>query len=108
MTYLDPKQVNPAANTDTDLATVTTGKQVVSSTICVCNTSNTQATYRIALRPAGAALETKSYIVYDATLLGNESKFFTIGITAQSTTKITVRASTANLAFNAFFVEEAL
>jgi hypothetical protein len=58
-------QAAPAATTDTDLYTVPSATQAVVSSIVVSNRSNSQATYRIALRPAGATIENKNYIAYD-------------------------------------------
>jgi hypothetical protein len=72
------------------------------STIAVCNRGATSATYRIAVRPAGATLANEHYIAYDAPLAANDSTFITIGITLGATDVITVYASSANLSFSAF------
>lgn len=47
-------QVAPSATTATTLYTVGSGKSAVVSTIAVANRGGTSATYRIAVRPAGA------------------------------------------------------
>jgi hypothetical protein len=95
-------QSAPAATTATTLYTVPSATQAVVSTIAVCNRSSTNATFRIAVRPAGAALANDDYIVYDAALSGNDTIAFTIGVTLAATDVITVYASTANLSFNLF------
>lgn len=95
-------QSNPAATTNTDLYTVPALTNTVCSTISVCNTSATQATFRIAFRPAGAAIATKHYISYDSTVSGNDTVFISIGSTLAATDVITVYASTTTLSFSAF------
>ena len=101
-TYKVLGQVAPSATTNTTLETVPSATQAVVSTIAVCNRAGTAATYRIAVRPAGATLANEHYIAYDAPLAANDSTFITIGITLGATDVITVYASSANLSFSAF------
>jgi hypothetical protein len=101
-TYKVLGQVAPSATTATTLYTVGSGKSTVVSTIAVCNRSSTAATYRVAIRPAGATLANEHYIAYDSTLAANDSTMITIGITLATTDVITVYASTANTSFSAF------
>ena len=101
-TYKVLGQVAPSATTATTLDTVPSATQCVVSTIAVCNRAATAATYRIAVRPAGATLANEHYIAYDATIAANDSTFITIGVTLGATDVITVYASTANLSFSAF------
>lgn len=95
-------QVAPSATTATTLETVPSATQAVVSTIAVCNRGNTSATYRIAVRPAGATLADLHYIAYDTAITANNSTMITIGITLSATDVITVYASNANLSFSAF------
>lgn len=95
-------QSNPAATTATTLYTVPSGKTAVVSTLVVANLTGTAATYRIAIRVAGAALATSQYIAYDVTVGASDSSTLTLGITLAATDVITVYASTANLTFTAF------
>ena len=101
-TYKVLGQSAPSATTATALYTVPSTTQAVVSTIAVCNRAGTAATYRIAVRPAGATLANEHYIAYDAPLAANDSTFITIGITLGATDVITVYASSANLSFSAF------
>lgn len=101
-TYKVLGQVAPAATTNTTLDTVPAATQAVVSTIAVCNRAATAATYRIAIRPAGATLANEHYIAYDASITANNSTFITVGVTLAATDVITVYASTANLSFSAF------
>jgi len=95
-------QVAPSATTNTTLETVPSATQAVVSTIAVCNRAATAATYRIAVRPAGATIANEHYIAYDAAISANNSTFITIGVTLAATDVITVYASSANLSFSAF------
>lgn len=95
-------QSNPSATTATTLYTVPSLTSTVISTITVCNTAATAATFRLAVRPAGAALATVHYIAYDTTVGANDTTTLTLGITLATTDVITVYASTANLVFHAY------
>lgn len=101
-TYKVLGQVNPAATTATTLYTVPSARSTVVSTISVCNQAATAATFRVAIRPAGATLTAANYIAYDSTVAANDSTMLTIGVTLATTDVITVYASTATLSFNAF------
>jgi hypothetical protein len=97
-------QSNPAATTLTSLYTVGASTSAVGSTLCICN-QGLSTTFRVAVRPAGAAIDPKHYIVYDATIDANDTKFLTIGATLATTDVVSVYAGTANVAFNLFGTE---
>ena len=101
-TYKVLGQVNPSATTATTLYTVPSSTETVVSTIAVANQAASAATYRIAIRPAGATLSNEHYIAYDSTVGANDSTMLTIGITLAATDVITVYASTADTSFSAF------
>jgi glucose-6-phosphate dehydrogenase assembly protein OpcA len=95
-------QSNPSATTLTTLYTVPSGKEAVVSTISVANLTATAATFRIAVRVAGASIANSQYIGYDITVGASDSTLITVGITLAATDVISVYASTANLTFQAF------
>lgn len=101
-TYKVLGQVNPSATTATTLYTAPASTQVVVSTISVCNLTQGELSFRIAIRPGGAALATQHYIAYDSKVAGNDSTFITVGATLAATDVITVYASSGNLSFSAF------
>jgi hypothetical protein len=101
-TYKVLGQVAPSATTATTLDTVPSATQCVVSTIAVCNRGGTSATYRIAVRPAGATLANEHYIAYDSAITANNSTFITVGLTLAATDVITVYSSNTNLSFSAF------
>jgi hypothetical protein len=101
-TYKVLGQVNPSATTATTLYTVPASTSTVLSTITVCNQAAAAATFRVAIRPAGATLAAIHYISYDSTVAANDTTALTIGVTLATTDVITVYASTATVSFNAF------
>jgi glucose-6-phosphate dehydrogenase assembly protein OpcA len=101
-TYKVLGQSNPSATTATTLYTVPSATQAVVSTITVANQAASAATYRIAVRVAGATLAASQYIAYDVSLPANASDTLTLGITLGATDVITVYASSATMSFAAF------
>ena len=101
-TYKVLGQSNPSATTATTLYTVPASTQAVVSTIVIANLTSTAATFRIAVRVAGAALANSQYVAYDITVGASDSTALTLGVTLNATDVLTVYASTANLTFTAF------
>lgn len=95
-------QVNPSATTATTAYTVPSATQTVISTITIANLGAAPGTYRIAVRPDGATLANRHYIVYDSTVAPQDTVTLTLGITMDASDVVTVLASTANFAFNLF------
>lgn len=91
-------QSNPAATTLTTLYTVPSATSAVASSITVCNLG-VSTTYRVAVRPAGAAIANQHYLVYDASLNAGDSVFLTLGLTLSATDVVSVFAGTATVAF---------
>ena len=95
-------QVNPSATTATTLYTVPSAKSAVVSSLTICNQTATAATFRIAVRPAGATLAAVHYVAYDVTVGASDTTALTLGITLATTDVITVYASTSTLSFHAY------
>lgn len=95
-------QSNPSANTNTTLYTVPANTSAVCSTLVICNQAASAATFRVAVRPAGATLASQQYISYDSNLNANDSITLTIGMTLATTDVITVSANTTTVSFNLF------
>ena len=98
-------QSNPSATTLTTLYTVPAATSAVSSTITVCNRSVTATTFRVAVRPAGAAISGEHYIYYDVVIAGNDTFAATLGISLATTDVVSVYATLATLSFNLFGTE---
>jgi glucose-6-phosphate dehydrogenase assembly protein OpcA len=95
-------QVNPSATTATTLYTVPSAKSAVVSSLIICNQAASAATFRIAVRPAGATLAAVHYIAYDVTVGAADTTALTLGITLATTDVITVYASSTTLSFHAY------
>jgi glucose-6-phosphate dehydrogenase assembly protein OpcA len=95
-------QSAPSATTATDLYTVPAATSAVVSTIVVANRAGANATYRIAIRTAGATIANQHYLAYDVSVAGADSTSLTLGITLAATDVITIYASTADLSFSVF------
>jgi hypothetical protein len=100
-TYKVLGQAHPAAASDADLYTVPSATSTVCSTIAICNLG-ASTTYRIAVRPAGATIEDKHYVVYEAAINQFDTVMLTLGVTLAATDVVTVRAGTADVSFNLF------
>ena len=101
-TYKVLGQSNPSATTNTTLYTVPSATATVVSSISICNLASSSATYRIAVRPAGASIANQHYIAYDVTVGAADTTILTVGLTLATTDVITVYGSTANLVFHAY------
>jgi len=94
-------QVVPAATTNTTLYTCATANGAVGSTLTICN-QGLSTNVRAAVRPAGAAIDPKHYVVYDTVVNSNDTMFLTIGVALANTDVVTVYAGTANVSFNLY------
>jgi hypothetical protein len=95
-------QVETATTTNTDLYTVPSATTTVCSTLTASNKSSLTTNIRLAIRPLGASIEDKNYIIYDAFLTGNDSLFLTLGITLSATDVVTVYAGNADVSWSLF------
>lgn len=93
---------NPSATTATTLYTVPAATATVVSTVSICNQASTAGTFRVAVRPAGAALAAQHYLAYDTPIAANDTIALTLGLTLATTDVITVYASSATMSFSAF------
>ena len=89
-------------NALTTLYTVPAATSAVISTITVANRSTASATYRVAIRPAGATINDKHYIAYDVVVGANDTTALTLGITLAATDVVSVASSTGDLSFSLF------
>ena len=95
-------QLVPAAATLSDLYTVPASTSTVCSSLVVCNRSASATSFRIAVRPLGAAISDEMYLYYDLPITGNNTFIATIGISLEATTVISVYATLSTLSFSAY------
>jgi len=101
-TYKVLGQSAPAATTLTTLYTVPAATNAVVSSITVANLAATAATFRIAVRIAGASIASSQYIGYDITVGASDTTVLTMGVTMNATDVLSVYSSTATVTFSAF------
>ena len=104
-TYKVLGQSAPGATTATTLYTVPSATQAIGSSLTVANRETAQATFRLAVRPAGASLANQHYVAYYVPIGPNDSVFLTLGLSLAATDVVEVYASTANLSFGLFGTE---
>lgn len=98
-------QQEPAATTPATLYTVPSATSTIVSSISICNRATADATFRISIRPAGAAQADQHYLAFDAPIVTKDTIILTVGITLAATDVITVYSSNADTAFQAFGTE---
>ena len=95
-------QSAPSATTATDAYTVPAATQTIISSIVVAERGGSAATFRIAVRPNGAALATSHYIAYDTPVSANDVVALSLGITVDAADVVTVYASSGDVTFSLF------
>jgi hypothetical protein len=104
-TMKTPSFSAPAANTLTSLYIVPSSTQAIIPTINVCNTASAAATFRIGIRPGGAAIQAQNYLVYENSISGYESIIFNQGILLDAEDILSVYSSASTVSFTAFKME---
>lgn len=99
-------QVAPSAATLTTLYTVPASTEAVCSTLAVCN-RGASGLVRVAIRPAGASIDVKHYIVYDVPVDVNDALPLTLGVSLGAGDVVSVYASSADFSFSLFGAEQA-
>lgn len=77
------------------LYTVPSATAAVVSTIAICNTAATSATYRIAISTT-TSFVAAGYIIYGATVAANDTVFLTCGFTLDATNKYLLTSASAS------------
>lgn len=98
-------QLNPTATTLTTLYTVPGSTSTIVSQIVVTNQAAVNATFRLSVQPACAAVDPKHYIAYDMVAPANDAVIVPSGFTLATTDCVRIYASTSTMSFNIFGVE---
>lgn len=103
-------QIQGTSSTGTyaNLYSTSASATAVVSSIVVTNTGSTAGLYRLAITAVSASAPTLAsgqFLVYDATIQGNDTVALTLGITLFNSQRIYVSSSSNNICFNAFISE---
>jgi hypothetical protein len=83
------------------LYTVPSATSTVCSTLVICN-QGVSTVFRVAVRPAGAALEAKNYLIVDNTINQYDSVFLTLGVSLATSDVVSVYAGATSVSFSLF------
>lgn len=87
-------------------ASGTAGTSTIISSIVICNTSSSSATYTIAINTATATYAAGRYVVFQATIAGNDTVALTLGLVLDPTNRyLNVSSSTTSVNFSAYGAE---
>jgi hypothetical protein len=75
------------------------------STIIIANRAASAGTFRLSVRPNGAAQADQHYIAYDVPVAANDSTTLTLGITLDASDVVTAYCSSADMSVNVFGTE---
>lgn len=82
------------------------GTSTIISSVVICNTSSSSATYTIAINTASATYASGRYIVFQATIAGNDTVALTLGLILDPTNRYLNVSSSANTVnFSAYGAE---
>lgn len=95
-------QINPTANTITDLYTAPSGANTIISTISVCNQTNVSSNFDIAVVPSGDTLGAKNYINFNTPLPASDTITLTLGLTLAAGDKVRANVRTSTISVNAY------
>jgi hypothetical protein len=98
-------QINPTANTQTNVYVVPASTEAVISTVTVCNYSTSNAFYSLAVMPPGSYSSPAAnacYYVLGGIIPGVETIALTIGLTGNAGTVFTANTSHSNVSINMF------
>jgi len=101
-TYKVLGQLASVANTASTLYTVPSGNSTVCSSLTICNASGANANVSVQIAVANAASANSQYLVFNNTVISQDTLFMTLGVTLAATDVVRVDSTQANVAFQLF------
>ena len=100
-------QVQGTASTGTfaTLYTTPSSTEAVISSLVICNQSSSAITVRIGLDATEGTPGASEFLVYDASVAGNDTVALTLGITMDASKYLRVSSSANTISFSAFLSE---
>jgi len=101
-TYKVLGQINPVANTLSNVYTVPSATQAVISTITICNQSIVNASYSLAVAPDSETDNVKHYIIRGGVVPPADSIAITLGLTIDANDQIRANTNNNSISFSIF------
>tara|TARA_Y100000385_G_scaffold100313_2_gene103697 strand:+ start:19736 stop:20068 length:333 start_codon:yes stop_codon:yes gene_type:complete len=98
-------QGTAAVGTFATLYTTPGSTEAVISSLVICNQSSSAITVRIGLDATEGTPGADEFLVYDASVAGNDTVALTLGITMPASKYLRVSSSANTIAFSAFLSE---
>lgn len=97
-------QINPSANTLTNVYVTGTGTSAIVSTITIRNLNGANSSYSLVVRPNNESLDNKHYIIRGGIIPGNELISITGAVTMNAGVILAANTN-GSVTFNAYGVE---
>lgn len=104
-TYKILGQVNPTANTLSNVYVTGASASAIVSTITIHNFSDANSSYSIVVRPINEALDSKHYVIRGGIIPARELISITGAVTLNSNAILAANTNSSSISFNAYGVE---
>ena len=98
-------QVNPTANTLSNVYVTPASTEGVVNSIIIANQNTTNASFSLIVRPVSESIADKHYIVRGCVVPGSDTMTMTLSLTLQSDVILAANTNSSNLSFGAYGVE---
>lgn len=98
-------QINPTANTLTNVYVTGAAASAIVSTISIHNFSDSNSSYSIVVRPNNESLENKHYVIRGGVIPARELITITGAVTLNASAILAANTNSGNISFNAYGVE---
>lgn len=98
-------QGTAAVTTYATLYSCPSATSAIISSIAICNTSSTAATYRIGIMGSAGTPGASEWVIYDASVTGNDTVFITTGLALDAGKYLRISSSANTVAFSAHIAE---
>lgn len=98
-------QGTASVGTYTTLYNTSASSTAVISTVAITNTASTSGTYRIGIMGSAGTPSASNWLVYDGSVVGNDTILLTLGVTVGNSQFIRVSSSANTITFTAFVSE---
>lgn len=104
-TYKILGQVNPTANTMSNVYVVPGATEGVVNSIIISNQAATNASFSLVVRPTSEALDSKHYIVRGCVVPASDTMTMTLSLTLPADAILAANTNSSSLSFGAYGVE---